>query len=287
MLSTLKLYLSQVVWANRHTERYAADHCLWYQRMRDTLAPYLPDVRGVRAVDVGCGLLQWQTIMLHSQGANVTGIDLEYVRSDRRPDKYWRIWRRNGLERAVKTVFWDYTFRSRYLSALKKQSPFPLVTQGLDLRQHTADRLPFDDGTVDLVVSHEVFEHIADVPAAVQEIRRVLRPGGLVYVNIHLFPSISGGHHMAWKYPDTEPAEKVPPWDHLRDRQYPHHPSWLNELREKDYRPIFEQAFQTLVWEPSVYEGHTQLTPEIEAELSDYSRDELLKKGVIILAQKT
>ncbi len=287
MLSNLKLYLSQVVWANRYTERYAADHCMWYQRMRDTIAPYLADVQGVRAIDVGCGLLQWQTIMLHSQGADVTGIDLEYVRSDRWPDKYWILWRKNGLARAVKTAFWDYAFRGRYLRALEKRSPFSLVTQGLDLRQHTADRLPLDDGTIDLVVSHEVFEHIADVPAAVREIRRVLRPGGLVYVNIHLYPSISGGHHMDWKFPDTQPSKKVPPWDHLRDRQYPHHPSWLNELRENDYRPIFEEAFQVLVWEPSVYEGQDLLTPEIEAELCDYSRDELLKKGVIILAQKT
>lgn len=286
MLGRLKLYGTQVAWARRYTERYASDHCMWYERMRKTLAPHLPDVSGVRAVDIGCGLLQWQTIMLHSQGAEVTGIDLEYVRSDRLPDKYWRIWRINGLERALKTAFWDYTFRRRYLRALQRLSPFPLETRGLDLRQHTADRLPFDDGTVDLAVSHEVFEHIADLPAAVGEIHRILRPGGLAYVNIHLFPSISGGHQMDWKFPDAEPSNKVPPWDHLRDRQYPEHPSWLNQLREREYQPIFDEVFQVLVWEASAYEGHTQLTPEIEAELSDYSRDELLKKGVIVLAKK-
>ena len=286
MLSRLKLYASQIHWARRYTERYAADHWMWYQRMRTTLKPYLPEVRGIRAMDIGCGLLQWQTILLHSEGARVTGVDTEYVRGDRRPDKYWKIWRTNGIERAIKTAVWDYTFRNRYQQALRRLSSFPLKRKQLDLRQHTAERLPFAADTFDLLVSHEVFEHIQDVPAAVLELRRVLRPGGLAYVNIHLFPSISGGHHMEWKFPDFEPSSKVPAWDHLRKRQFPHHPSWLNEMRERDYRPIFEQAMEILVWEASTFEGETQLTPEIANELSDYPRDELLKKGLIIVARK-
>lgn len=286
MVQRIRLYMGQVRLARQKTERFAADHCLWFARMRQTLAPYLADLQGVRALDVGCGLLQWQTLMLHSLGADVTGVDLEYVRADRRPDKYLRIWRANGLERAIKTAFWDYIYGPRYYRALQDCAPFPLNRRGLHFRRHTAERLPFDDDVFDLVVSHEVFEHIADVPAAVAEVRRVLKPGGLAYVNIHLFPSISGGHHVDWKYPDEEPSTTVPPWDHLRERRFPQHPSWINELRERDYRPIFEAAFEILAWEPSAYEGRALLTPAIKAELPDYPEDELLKKGVIILARK-
>lgn len=254
--------------------------------MQETLKPFISSFEGIRALDVGCGLLQWQTIMLHSLGAQVTGVDMEYVRSDRRPDKYLRIWQTNGLERAVKTAFWDFTYRGRYLKALAACSPFPLKTRQLDLRQHTAERLPFDDNIFDLVVSHEVFEHIKDVRAAACEIKRVLKPGGLAYINVHLFPSISGGHHVEWKYPDETPSQVVPAWDHLRQRKFPEHPSWINELRERDYRPIFEDVFEVLRWEASAYEGKALLTPEIRAELADYSEDELLKKGLIIVARK-
>ena len=254
--------------------------------MQATLAPYITDYSRIRALDLGCGLLQWQTILLHSAGASTTGVDMEYVRGDRRPDKYLRILRSNGLERAVKTAFWDYVFRNRYLRALAAAAPSPLRSRDLDLRQHTADRLPFEDDTFDLVASYEVFEHIPDVAAALEEIRRVLKPGGLAYINIHLFPSISGGHHVEWKYPDETPSSRVPPWDHLRQRRFPEHPSWLNELREHEYRPLFERELDILSWEPSAYEGRALLTEAISAELSDYAEDELLKKGVIVLARK-
>jgi SAM-dependent methyltransferase len=47
-------------------------------------------------------------------------------------------------------------------------------------------RLPFDDGFFDVVYSCQVLEHVRDWRAALGEIRRVLRPGG---VSLHIFPS--------------------------------------------------------------------------------------------------
>ena len=51
---------------------------------------------------------------------------------------------------------------------------------GLDVDGRVADaeRLPYDDDTFDLVVGHAVLHHIPDVPAALREVLRVLRPGG-------------------------------------------------------------------------------------------------------------
>jgi SAM-dependent methyltransferase len=285
-IQQVRLYITQLFWANRYTERYAQDHCSWFARMEKTLLPFMPSFANIRALDVGSGMLQWQTIMLHSRGAKVTGVDMEYTRADRRIDKYWHILRSNGLERMLKTAYWDYVYRPRYLSALQKCSPFKLNTENLDLRQHLAERIPFEDESFDLVVSHEVFEHIEDIHAASTEIKRVLKPNGLAYIVVHLFPSISGGHHMAWKFPDTEPSETVPPWDHLRQKLYPEHPSWLNELRESNYRQVFESLFEILLWEASAYEGKNLLTAEIKAELKDYSEEELLKKGLVIVVRK-
>jgi SAM-dependent methyltransferase len=47
-----------------------------------------------------------------------------------------------------------------------------------------ATRLPFADGTFDRIVASEVMEHIADDMGALDELVRVLRPGGAIAVTI-------------------------------------------------------------------------------------------------------
>ena len=44
-----------------------------------------------------------------------------------------------------------------------------------------AAHLPIADRSVDFVISHYVFEHVTDLAGTLDETRRVLKPGGLVY----------------------------------------------------------------------------------------------------------
>ncbi|HEX3650477.1 MAG TPA: class I SAM-dependent methyltransferase [Pseudonocardiaceae bacterium] len=48
----------------------------------------------------------------------------------------------------------------------------------VDGRVADAERIPYEDETFDLVVGHAVLHHIPDVPAALREVMRVLKPGG-------------------------------------------------------------------------------------------------------------
>ena len=52
--------------------------------------------------------------------------------------------------------------------------------------------LPFAGGAFDLVTALDVVEHIDDDAAAVTEIARVLRPGGLALLTVPAFPSLWG-----------------------------------------------------------------------------------------------
>jgi arsenite methyltransferase len=46
-----------------------------------------------------------------------------------------------------------------------------------------ASRLPYDDSTFDAVMSSQVFEYLDDVPCALAEVRRVLKPRGRVLIH--------------------------------------------------------------------------------------------------------
>jgi SAM-dependent methyltransferase len=55
------------------------------------------------------------------------------------------------------------------------------------LRQiRTPYTLPFNDSSIDVVISDQVFEHVLNYPEAIAELYRIMRPGGFF---LHTFPS--------------------------------------------------------------------------------------------------
>ena len=65
-----------------------------------------------------------------------------------------------------------------------------------DFRVAVAESLPFEDRSMDAVLSFDVLEHVQNVPAALGECYRVLRPGGLCFL---VFPGYFQPfeHHLA------------------------------------------------------------------------------------------
>lgn len=55
-------------------------------------------------------------------------------------------------------------------------------------------RLPFADGTFDVVFSHSVLEHVASALGYLGECHRVLRPGGVLYLSTAPYLSLAGAH---------------------------------------------------------------------------------------------
>ena len=55
-----------------------------------------------------------------------------------------------------------------------------------EFRIAKAQLLPFENASVDAIFSFDVFEHVQDVPRALAECHRILRPGGQLFV---VFPS--------------------------------------------------------------------------------------------------
>ena len=58
-----------------------------------------------------------------------------------------------------------------------------------------AHDIPFDDATFDGVVAQAVLEHVVDAHRCVQEIHRVLKPGGLVYAETPFMQQVHMGRY--------------------------------------------------------------------------------------------
>lgn len=86
------------------------------------------------------------------------------------------------------------------------------------------EQLPFPDNGFDLVLSHEVLEHVQDDQAAIREIVRVLRPGGrlVLFVPNRGYPFETHGvyWHGKYKFGNIPLVNYLPrPW---RNRLAPH-----------------------------------------------------------------
>jgi len=240
----------------------------------------------LKILEIGCGQRATQTILFTTDGHETVGIDVE-VPTFRMT---WRVLsqvvKENGWERAFKSVFRHWLFDGQFLRRLSSRYGKTLVLDQVDIRLMSATHLEFPDDYFDFLYSSLVFEHIDNVPAAVREVNRVLKPEGLAWINIHLFPSLSGGHQPEWANRGNFSCAHIPPWDHLLDNKYPAY-TYLNKLRWADYRKILNQYLVVMEERPQP-ESITVLTPRLEELLlaKGYAREDLITREVAFLCRK-
>ena len=63
-----------------------------------------------------------------------------------------------------------------------------------------AEAIPLPDSSVDLVLTQETLEHVADPFKAVQEIGRVLKPGGILYLQVPFIIGYHPGPTDFWRF---------------------------------------------------------------------------------------
>jgi ubiquinone/menaquinone biosynthesis C-methylase UbiE len=96
----------------------------------------------------------------------------------------------------------------------------------LDFRQGDANCLPFPDASFDAAVVTQVYEYVADLPTALAELHRVLRPGGRAVI------VDTDWRTIVWHSTDEARTEQIlAAWDeHLAD---PHLPRRLRALLKR------------------------------------------------------
>ena len=123
--------------------------------------------------------------------------------------------------------------------------------------------MPFRDNSVDIVVSLQVLEHVADPKAMLLEVFRVLRPGGFFYLTCENYLSWREPHYRVFWLPLLpKPIGAV--YLRLRGRSpeflynsvtYTTRPGVLRMLRECGFDFVRKDRISALVHEPSKIEN--------------------------------
>lgn len=254
------------------TKHFARDA---FDLYRDT-----SELGGGRLLEIGCGGRAGTTLLHHTTGKRITGIDFDNVGFGMQA--HIVTLRENGIERTGKTLVRRMAFDRAYYRELARLLGRPLQFNA-DLRRMDARELNFPDKEFDIVYSSSVFEHIDGVDKAASEIARVLKPSGKAWLNIHLFPSVSGGHILSWRDP-SHPPDSPPPWDHLRDRTQPAH-VFLNHLAADDYLEAFSR-YLNIEKLQYLTEGEALVTDDILRE-TGYSREDLTRCRLLLLLTRS
>lgn len=177
-------------------------------------------------------------------------LDLHGERAARRGNPSF-VWRAGQNRRLDMILHWGLAGRARVPHILvdgcgvgmyvKALTPYADRVSGIDIEaEHleiaaqnapaaglalaAAEMLPYASASIDLVLSHEVLEHVADDRRAVAEIARVLRPGGraVIFVPNRRYPFETHGVYWRGVYHfGNIPLVNYLP-DALRDRLAPH-----------------------------------------------------------------
>jgi SAM-dependent methyltransferase len=235
-------------------------------------------VTGRRMLEIGPGqqLVQLAYFAMRNE---VIGIDLDVILQDMNLNGCIRMAKKNGWMRTCKTIGRKMARIDRRMRAELGHELGIRTMPALRVLEMDAGKMDFPDNQFDVVFSRAVFEHLADPASVISEIRRVLKPGGVMFVALHLFTSDSGCH-------DTRifvgQRAALPFWAHLRPE---HHQevrsnSYLNRLRLADWLRIFESKMPGSKVLPLCDAGSVERQElsklRSQGQLMNYSDEELL-----------
>lgn len=244
-----------------------------------------------RVLEIGFGARPYRQMILHSMSIDASGVDAEMPVLSSRPREFHEILRRNGAERAAKSLLRHALFDRGERRALRSNiSERGLVPQ-LDpsrLIVSDAGELQLGPSSLDLVFSEDVFEHIepATLKRLTPRLAEWLRPEGVALIRPNVFTGIIGGHLLEWSRASMRqpPARRrSEPWEHLRKRRFAPN-TYLNELTRDQYREVFGESFEIVeerVTSPDL--GREYLDDQARSDLGSWSDEELFSNQTLFV----
>jgi SAM-dependent methyltransferase len=227
----------------------------------------LPMTTGTKLLDLGCGAGR-HAFEAGRRGAQVVALDTD------------------GSELARVTAV---------AAAMAEAGELPLGSS-IAAAAGDATAMPFPDGSFDLVIAAEVLEHIPGDQDAMDEVARVLRPGGVAAVTVPTwlpericwllsddYHNVPGGHLRIFTRPELETKLRragldVGPHHHAHALHSPYW--WLKcavGVHDNDH-PLASAYHRLLVWD-------IMRKPAL-MQLADRALNPLIGKSLVVYARK-
>ena len=233
-------------------------------------------VEGLRMLEIGPGQ-GLERARYFGRKNEVIGMDLDVIPVGFDLTSYLRMFRENGPGRVAKSIgrrlligHTDERAWANLLGVERFQNP-KLIHGNI------CEEVP-PVGQFDVIMSWSVFEHLPNPQQAIDNITKLLKPGGVFYISLHLYTS-NNGHHDIRAFTGDE--DQLPLWAHLRPTtQQAIAPSaYLNRWRLAQWRELFTTMtpdHQEILEPFESYERfQPRVTSELREELADYTDEEL------------
>jgi SAM-dependent methyltransferase len=243
---------------------------------------------GLDMLDVGPGQLLTE-LLYFSRRNRVLGVDSDVVGTGFSLVRYAAMLNQNGLQRTLKTMGRKALgVDRRHRLELRRQLGLRAMP-AVEVLAMPAEEMTFPDESFDVVYALAVFQHLGRPEEVLRQMVRVLRPGGVLYLDFILYTSQTGAHDLS---ATGSGDDRPPPWAHLRPR-YRHQVSesaYLNRLRLAEWRSLFERVVPGAELEGR-QAGAERVRAEAEAlqlagELIGYDLEELCTTKVAVLWSK-
>jgi SAM-dependent methyltransferase len=246
-------------------------------------------LRGLKMLEIGPGQFLGQLTYFATRN-EVVGIDRDIIVQGFKPLSYVHMLSSNGPSRTLKTLGRKLLGVDRQYSYYLKKELGVNSLPKISVHAMDACATDFPSGSFDCVYTRAVLHHLPNPEKAVDEIVRVLRPGGVAYISLHPYTSQTGCLDPRIYTPQRD---VVLGWPHLRPKlQSRVHPSnvYLNGLRVDEWKRLFvsrmpEAGFMVVPTDDLSAISRLQ-NLRMAGELGDYTDEELLAGDFVVLWHK-
>lgn len=149
---------------------------------------------------------------------------------------------------------------------------------------------PFAENFFDRIISFSVFEHVQHPHAALTELHKILKPGGLAWISANLHRSAVASHlyrDIFFPWPHLLFSDDVFKEFYERQGKRPHGPSWVNTLTWEQYENHFHRlGFTIKMLRFSEREFDEEFYKRFEDVLGKYPKWDLTKDFFNVIVEK-